>query len=1275
MEGTRNHPDNEAERLAALMDLMRIGLLQPGGLGSALRRATELVARTVGAARAGVWTFTPARDAIICKDAYDAAADRHEAGAELLRDDHRPYFDAIASDDVIVAADALADPRTACLAERYLRPLGVGALLDTPIRAEGALYGVLCLEHVGGTRAWTDADRAFAVAVADLISLVHVQDARTQSETRLRAIIESEPECVTVVSPDGNLLDMNPAGLAMVEADELASVRGRPIAPLIHADDRDAFFDLHRRCVDGGSGRLQFRFLGLKGTERWMDAHAAPLRGPDGSIEAVLSVTRDITEHRSAEAELIEQQQRSRMILETMGEGIHGLDAQGRVLFDNPAALAMLGQTADETRGRHSHELIHHHRADGSLYPVEECPIFRSLRDGVTRRVDGEVFFRKDGSSFPVEYVCAPMVRADGSIAGAVVTFRDVSDRLRAERLRQAETEIFDLISAGAGLSEVLERIALAIEEALAEARVAVFLVDEEGMRFRHGAAPRLSAFSEAVAGTAIGPEVGTAGAAIHHRRQVISTDIESDPLWSGFRELARAHGLRACWSTPALDAAGRPIAVLAVHYDSPRAPGLEDLGIVDRAARLVSLAVQRIRSIEALRASEATFREAFRDAATGIVVAAPDGKIQEVNEAFARIVGYTREELRGGDLQTLTPPDDLPYTRELREELLSGRRQSYVRQKRYRTKQGGMVWVRNSVSMRRDASGRPLSAIVVSEDITRQTMAERELRHSQALLQMASRIGQLGGWEVRLPGYETTWSDQVSAIHDLPPRQVPTVEASFRFYVPEHRDLIRNAFLVCAVDGSPWDLELELVTATGRRIWVRSIGQAVRDENGRIVAVQGALQDISERKQAEARLRESESRFQAVASVTADVIWDWDLRTDRVWWSEDVETAFGWSADELEPDASSRTGRIHPDDRERVVAGLRHAIEHREASWADEYRFLHRDGSVLEIEDRGMMIFGPDGTPSRLVGGMTDITARKRFQRDLRERIKELRCLYRVLELTTADTRSVEAICADIVAILPASLLHDQHAVGRITINGTSYYSTDWQPPVQALTSPIRSEGNEIGVVEIGYRERMPDEPGLGSPFLSEDRALIDAVATHVGRMLHDRRVGETLRQADRLRAVGQLTGGIAHDFNNLLTVILGNTELLAQKLMDDPPAQSLALIAQDAAENAAELTRRLLAFSRRQALAPRATDVIALLRGMQGLLRRTLGEHIQVRLVHAESLWHALIDPPQLESAILNLCINARDAMPEGGVLTIESANANLDRSYAELDAELEL
>jgi two-component system, cell cycle sensor histidine kinase and response regulator CckA len=163
-------------------------------------------------------------------------------------------------------------------------------------------------------------------------------------------------------------------------------------------------------------------------------------------------------------------------------------------------------------------------------------------------------------------------------------------------------------------------------------------------------------------------------------------------------------------------------------------------------------------------------------------------------------------------------------------------------------------------------------------------------------------------------------------------------------------------------------------------------------------------------------------------------------------------------------------------------------------------------------------------------------------------------------------------------------------------------------------------------------------------------------------------------LTHAQRMEAVGHLTGGMAHDFNNLLTVIIGNLDLLESDLKDNPKARELADAALNASLRGAELTRQLLAFTRRQSLDPKVFQMNELVAGTTDLLRRTLGERIEVRMRLADGLWPALADPAQMESAITNLAINARDAMPDGGILTIETANRPLDEQYASENSEVE-
>jgi PAS domain S-box-containing protein len=335
-------------RHAALNALTRAGLLQDQPEDAALREITETAARAVEAARVSVWRLTTDRTAIVARDLFELASGRHSGGPELSAAAHPAYFDALGRHEPIAADDARTDPRTRELAASYLEPLGITSMLDAPIIVDGRPEGVVRFEHMGAPRTWTFPERSFAVSVANLVSLMVVQRARALSEARLRAIVESEPECVKVVSKDGVVLDMNPAGLRMLQATQPADVVQRPIRDFIEPADWRAFADLHDRVGGGASGELQYRIVGLQGAVRWVETHAAPLRDPDGSISAVLSITRDITDQRTAEDGLRVSEERFRLLARATNDAIWDWNLQTNAVWWNEGYETLFGIRLEE---------------------------------------------------------------------------------------------------------------------------------------------------------------------------------------------------------------------------------------------------------------------------------------------------------------------------------------------------------------------------------------------------------------------------------------------------------------------------------------------------------------------------------------------------------------------------------------------------------------------------------------------------------------------------------------------------------------------------------------------------------------------------------------------------------------------------------------------------------------------------------------------------------------------------------------------------------------
>jgi signal transduction histidine kinase/CheY-like chemotaxis protein len=251
----------------------------------------------------------------------------------------------------------------------------------------------------------------------------------------------------------------------------------------------------------------------------------------------------------------------------------------------------------------------------------------------------------------------------------------------------------------------------------------------------------------------------------------------------------------------------------------------------------------------------------------------------------------------------------------------------------------------------------------------------------------------------------------------------------------------------------------------------------------------------------------------------------------------------------------------------------------------------------------------------------------------------------------------------------------------GKAQMDALRGHIADFMQAELALLSERQTDADSIRhwlLVFIGFT--LAAAAALGLLIARSARHYIDRLRHRTGELEAEAKLRkateDTLRQAQKIEAVGQLSGGIAHDFNNLLTIIMGNLDTMARRMAQVKPdrdAAELAAVltrpvelAMQGSRSAAQLTQRLLAFSRRQALDPVRLDINKLVAGMSELLRRTLGETINVETVLAGGLWQTLVDANQLENAIINLAVNARDAMPEGGSLTIETANTYLDEAY---------
>ena len=287
-------------------------------------------------------------------------------------------------------------------------------------------------------------------------------------------------------------------------------------------------------------------------------------------------------------------------------------------------------------------------------------------------------------------------------------------------------------------------------------------------------------------------------------------------------------------------------------------------------------------------------------------------------------------------------------------------------------------------------------------------------------LFEIASRATRSGGWIYDVVHDKLIWSDAMCELHELPPGSAPAAADFSHYNPPEFHPLIRRRLDDCIRFGLPFDEELQILTATGRRVWVRCVGNAVR-EAGRTLAIEGALQDISDKKVYEQAIRDSEQRFISVAHATTDAVWDWDLANDTIWWNDGMQTVFGFGPEDATHDSTSWVARLHPDDRDRVQKKIVDSLKGSSDHWSDTYQSSRKDGSYAYVSDNALLIRDSSGRVKRMVGGVTDLSSRRQLERDLERLNRALRLRTACNELlirATDENDLLTAVCEMIITV-----------------------------------------------------------------------------------------------------------------------------------------------------------------------------------------------------------------------------------------------------------------
>ncbi|MHC2107225.1 PAS domain-containing protein [Methylobacterium sp. CM6246] len=611
-----------------------------------------------------------------------------------------------------------------------------------------------------------------------------------------------------------------------------------------------------------------------------------------------------------------------------------------------------------------------------------------------------------------------------------------------------------------------------------------------------------------------------------------------------------------------------------------------------------------------------------------------PDNPIVFVNDSFCRLTGYTRDEIVGQNCRFLQGPATDPADVARLREAIAAPRAIEIDIRNYR-KDGTSFWNRLLMAPVNDAGGalayffasqldvtteRERLAALENENatLTAERRADRDrLAFSEESRQLAIEAAEIGTWDLDLFSDVLTWSDRTKAMFGISPN-VPCSMADFYAGLhPDDRDVTVAAF-ASALDPmrrATYDVEYRTIgKEDGVVRWVAAKGRGMFDETGRCIRALGTAIDITHRRQADEALRANEGRLRFLDILARETANSTDA--DAV-----LATTTRMVAEHLLL-SSCAYADMDPDQDGFTIRG----------DWAAE-------GSPSIVGHYSLADFGKLAVRN-LSAGEPLVLNDTQF------------------ELAPEEAATFQAL--GLAATLCIPLIKD----GRLTA----------LMAVHDRVSRIWTAGDLTLIREVTERcwahiERVRADAAVReavAALATLNATLEEQVSARTGELM---RVEEALRQSQKMEAVGQLTGGLAHDFNNLLAGISGSLELMQTRMQQGrlTDVDRYMTAAQGAAKRAAALTHRLLAFSRRQTLDPKPTNVTRLAMGLQELIQRTVGPGIPVEVVGASSSWPALVDPSQLENALLNLCINARDAMPDGGRITIETANKWLDERAA--------
>ena len=765
-----------------------------------------------------------------------------------------------------------------------------------------------------------------------------------QSENLLRTIIDSEPECVKILDRDGTLLEMNPAGLAIIEADSSNAI-GKSVYSLINAEHRQAFINLTESVFAGKSGKLEFELTGLKGTTRWLETNAVPLKQED-KITALLAVTRDITLRKQTELQLKQERDFSEAVINTVGALVAVLDRQGTVVSFNRTCEQVTGYSFAEAQGKQVWDF---------LVPFEEKTatkaVFERLLTGQFHNQYENYWISKDGSKNLISWSNTALFDDRGEIEFIIATGIDVTEQRRVwnklefqYRQNKLLTEITDKIRMSIALDEILQTTVTEVQQLLKSDRVLIVEIQPNNT-----ALP----ISEAIL-TDLTPMLGYELAdpllmgeylARYHQGKVLAiNNLAIAEISPNIKQLLGQFQVQAKLVVPILSQGKLKGLLIAHQCHNPRKwqePEIQLLNqIADRLGvalsqaqllkyteRLVLERTKELTTTNELLESEITERKQTerelrvnQEKLAGILDNADEAiisideqqNIQLFNQGAEKIFGYQATEIIGQPLDVLLPTVFRQAHRQHINNFGKAAEQSRRMAERNsnvfgRRKDGHEFSAEASVAKLQTKSG--MLYTVMLKDISERQQTLEKLQASKALLAKAEKIARLGSWEYDYETKTRSWSEQLFNILGFDKNKpIPSCQEILDRVYPEDLLLVKKTLRAGHSQGEAWELNYRLLMPDGTIKYIESRGEPTVDDRGNVLKVLETIVDVSDRVHTEQSLQRSEEQLKLITDALPVLIayideqqcYRYNNRTYETWYGKPRSSLQGLAIKEL---------------------------------------------------------------------------------------------------------------------------------------------------------------------------------------------------------------------------------------------------------------------------------------------------------------------------------------------------------------------------------------